>query len=86
MDQLLVARMLESISTATTALVSLVELLDKVKNMVISDVIQQEVTTPLTTPPNYPLTVHCTGGFLTEQSTGGKTINQDFLKNVVDSW
>lgn len=46
MDQLLVARMLEFVSTATTSLVSLVELLDKVKNMVISDVIQQEVTPP----------------------------------------
>lgn len=43
MDQLLVARMLEFVSTATTSLISLVELLDKVKNMIISDVIQQEV-------------------------------------------
>ena len=42
-DQLLVARMLESVSTATTSLVSLVQLLDKVKNMIISDLIQQEV-------------------------------------------
>ena len=42
-DQLLVAKMLESVSTATTSLVSLVKLLDKVKNMVISDLIQQEV-------------------------------------------
>ena len=39
----MVGRMVESVSTATTALISLVQLLDKVKNMVISDVIQREV-------------------------------------------
>ena len=39
--------MVESVSTATTALISLVELLDKVKNMVISDVIQKEVIASL---------------------------------------
>ena len=43
----MVSRMVESVSTATTALVSLVELLDKVKNMVISDRIQQEVVASL---------------------------------------
>ena len=35
--------MVESVSMATTSLISLVQLLDKVKNMVISDHIQQEV-------------------------------------------
>ena len=39
--------MVESVSTATTTLISLVELLDKVKNMVISDVIQKEVIASL---------------------------------------
>ncbi|CAI8047231.1 GPI transamidase component PIG-S [Geodia barretti] len=47
LDQLMVGRMVESVSTATTALISLVELLDKVKNMVISDVIQKEVIASL---------------------------------------
>ena len=50
MDQLLVARMLEFVSTASTSLISLVELLDKVKNMVISDVIQQEVGVQFSIP------------------------------------
>ena len=49
-DQVMVDKMLESISTATTSLISLVELLDKVKNMVISDLIQQEVTSVLCPP------------------------------------
>ena len=44
MDQLLTAKMVESVSMATTSLVSLVQLFDKVKNMVISDHIQQEVS------------------------------------------
>ena len=43
-DQLLVSKMAESISMATGSLISLVQLLDKVKNMVISDHIQQEVS------------------------------------------
>lgn len=43
-DRLLVSKMVESISMATTSLISLVQLLDKVKNMVISDHIQQEVS------------------------------------------
>jgi phosphatidylinositol glycan class S len=47
LDQLMVGRMVESVSTATTTLISLVELLDKVKNMVISDVIQKEVIASL---------------------------------------
>ena len=47
LDQLMVSRMVESVSTATTALISLVELLDKVKNMVISDVIRKEVESAL---------------------------------------
>ena len=44
----MVSRLVESVSTATTALISLVELLDKVKNMVISDAIQREVEASLT--------------------------------------
>ena len=48
-DRLLVSKMVESISMATTSLISLVQLLDKVKNMVISDHIQQEVSVH-----NYP--------------------------------
>ena len=46
-DRLLVSKMVESISMATTSLISLVQLLDKVKNMVISDHIQQEVSAKL---------------------------------------
>ena len=46
-DRLLVSKMVESISMTTTTLVSLVQLLDKVKNMVISDHIQQEVISEL---------------------------------------
>ena len=42
-DQLLISKMVESVSMATTSLISLVQLLDKVKNMVISDHIQREV-------------------------------------------
>lgn len=42
-DQLLLAKLIESASMTTTSLVSLVQLLDKVKNMVISDHIQREV-------------------------------------------
>ena len=42
-DQLVISKLVESISMATTSLISLVQLLDKVKNMVISDHIQQEV-------------------------------------------
>ena len=42
-DQLLTSKMVESASMATISLISLVQLLDKVKNMVISDYIQQEV-------------------------------------------
>jgi hypothetical protein len=42
-DQLLLAKLIESASMASTSLVSLVQLLDKVKNMVISDHIQKEV-------------------------------------------
>ncbi len=37
--------MVESVSMASTTLISLVSLLDKVKNMVISDHIQAEVIT-----------------------------------------
>ena len=43
-DHLLTAKMVESISMATTSLISLVSLLDKVKNMVISDHIQAQVS------------------------------------------
>ena len=46
-DRLLVSKMVESISMATTTLVSLVQLLDKVKNMVISDHIQHKVISEL---------------------------------------
>ena len=42
-DQLLLGKLLESMSMASTSLISLVQLLDKVKNMVISDRIQSEV-------------------------------------------
>lgn len=42
-DQVLLAKLIESTSMASTSLVSLVQLLDKVKNMVISDKIQREV-------------------------------------------
>lgn len=44
MDQLLIGKLMESVSMATTSLVSLVQLLDKVKNMVISDHIQHEAS------------------------------------------
>ena len=40
---MLIGKLVESTSMATTSLVSLVQLLDKVKNMVISDHIQKEV-------------------------------------------
>ena len=40
----MIGKLIESISMATTSLVSLVQLLDKVKNMVISDHIQKEVS------------------------------------------
>lgn len=43
-DQLLIGKLMESVSMATTSLVSLVQLLDKVKNMVISDHIQHEAS------------------------------------------
>lgn len=43
-DQLLLAKLIESTSMASTSLVSLVQLLDKVKNMIISDHIQREVS------------------------------------------
>ena len=43
MDSVLVQRMLESVSNAVSSLLSLVQLLDEVKNMVISDHIQTEV-------------------------------------------
>ena len=43
-DQLLVVKMVESASTAVGSLVSLVQLLDKVKNMVIGDHIQSQVS------------------------------------------
>ena len=48
-DRLLVSKMVESVSMATTSLISLVQLLDKVKNMVISDHIQREVSSRKTT-------------------------------------
>ena len=41
-------KLMESVSMATTSLISLVQLLDKVKNMVISDHIQHEVYQPFT--------------------------------------
>ncbi len=44
-DHVLIAKMVESVSMASTTLISLVSLLDKVKNMVISDHIQAEVIT-----------------------------------------
>ena len=43
LDNLFIAKMIERIHMATTSLVSLVQLLDKVKNMVISDHLQDEV-------------------------------------------
>ena len=42
-DQLLLGKLFESTSMTATSLISLVQLLDKVKNMVISDHIQREV-------------------------------------------
>ncbi|XP_064392618.1 GPI transamidase component PIG-S-like isoform X2 [Halichondria panicea] len=46
-DHVLIAKMVESVSMASTTLISLVSLLDKVKNMVISDHIQAEVESSL---------------------------------------
>lgn len=46
-DQLLVIKTLESASTAVSSLVSLVQLLDKVRNMVIGDHIQSQVSSAL---------------------------------------
>ncbi|KAL5477041.1 hypothetical protein EMCRGX_G023783 [Ephydatia muelleri] len=43
LDLLLTAKIVEGVSMATSSLISLVELLDKVKNMVISDHIRDEV-------------------------------------------
>ena len=42
-DHMLISKMLERVHVATTSLISLVQLLDKVKNMVIGDKIQKEV-------------------------------------------
>ena len=55
----MVGRMMESVSTATTALISLVELLAKVKNMVISDEIQQEVEASVEHLQEVRLTLFC---------------------------
>ena len=46
-DQLLVGKMVECVSTAVRSLASLVQLLDKVKNMVIGDHIQSQVGTTM---------------------------------------
>ena len=43
LDLLLTAKLVEGVSMATSSLISLVELLDKVKNMVIRDRIRDEV-------------------------------------------
>ena len=63
--------MIESASMATTSLISLVQLLDKVKNMVISDYIQQEVSSAKVTvlfaviSSSDSLPGMCTGGVIT---------------------
>ena len=44
MDHILISRAIESVSMASSSLYSLTSLLDNVKNMVISDHIQEEVT------------------------------------------
>ncbi len=56
---------------ATTSLISLVGLLDKVKNMVISDHIQALVSHTHSAPPTVNLSL-CSGGVLTGFCPQGK--------------
>ena len=56
-DQLMIVKMIESSSTAVSSLVSLVQLLDKVKNMVIGDHIQSQVSNTRCDTPTH--TYYC---------------------------